>query len=112
YDYIQAHGGFAVFKESFSDYNLAYLYLLAGATYLPVKPIIAIKAISILFDMVIALFTYLILQLKYKRSSGPMIGAVLILFAPTLFINSAAWGQCDATYTACCLGSLYFLLSK
>jgi Gpi18-like mannosyltransferase len=34
------------------------------------------------------------------------------LFAPTIFINGAVWGQCDAIYTAFCLGSLYFLLKE
>jgi len=34
------------------------------------------------------------------------------LFAPTIVINSAAWGQSDAIYTAFCLGSLYFLLKE
>jgi len=112
YDYIQAHGGFAALKDSFSDYNPAYLYLLALATYLPIEPVVAIKAISIFFDFVLALFISLILQLKYKNSSVSILGAVAILFAPTIFINSAVWGQCDGIYTAWCLGSLYFLLSK
>jgi Gpi18-like mannosyltransferase len=33
-----------------------------------------------------------------------------VLFAPTVVVNSAAWGQCDSIYAAFCLGSLYFLL--
>src|SRR4051812_24666899 len=32
YDYLQAHGGFAAFKDNFADYNLPYLYLLTLAT--------------------------------------------------------------------------------
>jgi len=28
-----------------------------------------------------------------------------------VIINGAAWGQCDAIYTAFCLGSLYFILA-
>ncbi len=65
-----------------------------------------------MFDGVLGLFTYLILNLKYKRSYASIIGALVIVFAPTIFINSAAWGQCDAIYTAFCLGSLYFLLKE
>jgi len=61
---------------------------------------------------VIAFFTYLILRLKYKCSYVPIIGAAVILLIPTLFINSAAWGQNDAIYTAFCLGSLYFILRR
>jgi len=111
YDFIQTHGGFLALKYSFSNYNVPYLYLLVIASYLPVAKLIAIKTISILFDVPLSLFTYLILRLKYKHSLIPLIAALVIVFAPTLFINSAAWGQADATYTACCLGSLYFLLT-
>ena len=110
YDFIKNNGGFAAFKSNFSNYNVPYLYLLALTTYLPISKLIAIKTVSILFDAVLAIFTYLILDLRYKNSYIPIIGVLAVLFAPTIFINSAAWGQADATYAAFCLGSLYFLL--
>ena len=112
YDFIQSHGGFAAMKYNFSNYNPPYLYLLAVATYLPIPKLVAIKSISVVFDVVLALFTYLILRLKYEHSYIPIIGAIVMLFAPTVVINSSAWGQCDAIYAAFCLGSLYFLLKK
>ncbi len=65
-----------------------------------------------MFDGVLGLFTYLIISLKYKHSYAAIAGALVIVFAPTIFINSGAWGQCDAIYTAFCLGSLYFLLKE
>jgi Gpi18-like mannosyltransferase len=111
YDFIQSHGGFAALKYNFSNYNTPYLYLLALTTYLPVPKIVAIKTLSVVFDGLLSLFTYLILRLKYRRAIA-MGGALLILFVPTIFINSAAWGQADATYTAFCLGCLYFLLTE
>ncbi len=82
------------------------------ATYLPIPKLIAIKTISVLFDGLLGLFTFFILSLKFKRSYAAMLGVVAMLFAPTIFINSAAWGQADATYAALCLGSLYFLLKE
>ncbi len=112
YDFIKSNGGFAAFKSSFSNYNVPYLYLLALTTYLPISKLIAIKTLSVLFDAVLALFTYLLLNLRYKNSYLPIIGTLVVLFAPTIFINSAAWGQADATYAAFCLGSLYFLLKE
>ena len=111
YGFIQTHGGFAALKYNFANYNPPYLYLLAIATYLPVPELIAIKTISVVFDMMLGIFTYLIIGLKYRRSSAAIVGVLVVLFAPTVFINSAAWGQCDAIYTAFCLGSLYFLLT-
>ena len=112
YDFIQTHGGFAALKYNFSNYNVPYLYLLAVLTYLPIPKLIAIKTLSVVFDGVLALFVYLILRLRYKQGYVALLGSLVIVFAPTIFINSAAWGQCDAIYTAFCLGSLYFLLKE
>lgn len=72
----------------------------------------AIKSISVLFDGLLSLLTYLILRRQRAPSLVPLCGAALMLFAPTIVINSAAWGQCDAIYAAFCLGSLYCLLTK
>ncbi len=112
YSFIQAHGGFAALKYNFSNYNVPYLYLLALLTYLPIPKLIAIKTLSVVFDGVLALFVYLLIRLKYQHGYVAIIGALVVAFAPTIFINSAAWGQCDAIYTAFCLGSLYFLLRE
>ncbi len=112
YDFIQTHGGFAALKYNFSNYNTPYLYLLTLATYLPIPKLVAIKTISVIFDGVLGLFAYLILRLRYRRSYASVIGVLVILFAPTIFINSAAWGQSDAIYTAFCLASLYYLLKE
>ncbi|HEY3994188.1 MAG TPA: glycosyltransferase 87 family protein [Ktedonobacteraceae bacterium] len=112
YDFIQTHGGLAALKDNFSNYNTPYLTLLALTTYLPIPKLIAIKTLSVIFDGVLGIFVYLILQLRYKRALAALAGVLVLLFAPTIFINSAAWGQCDALYTAFCLGSLYFLLKQ
>lgn len=110
YDYIQTHNGFAALRYEFANYNVPYLYLIVILTALPIPKLIALKSLSVAFDLVLGLFTYLIIGIKYPRSYAAIIGALVVLFAPTIFINSAAWGQCDAIYTAFCLGSLYFLL--
>ncbi len=112
YDFIQTHGGFAAFKYNFSNYNVPYLYLLALTTYLPIPKLIAIKTLSVVFDGILGLFVYLILNLRYRQSYAAIAGVLAIMYAPTIFINSAAWGQCDAIYAAFCLGSLYFLLRE
>lgn len=112
YDFIQTHGGFAALKYNFSNYNTPYLYLLTIATYLPIPKLFAIKTLSVIFDGVLGFFAYLILSLKYRHSYAAIVGVIVILFAPTIVINSAAWGQSDSIYTALCLGSLYFLLKE
>jgi Gpi18-like mannosyltransferase len=112
YDFIKTHRGFAALKYNFANYNVPYLYLLALCTYLPIPQLIAIKTLSVVFDGVLGLFTYLIVRLRYRPVYAALLGALVIVWAPTIIINSSAWGQCDAIYAAFCLGSLYFLLKE
>jgi len=112
YGFIKSHGGFAALKYPFGDYAVSYLYLLALATYIPFSNIVVIKSISIIFDLVLALFTYLIVRLKYEKTFIAIFAVLLILFTPTVFINSALWGQSDSIYTSFSVGGLYFLLRK
>ncbi len=112
YDYIVSHGGWPALKDNFSNYNIPYLVLLTLATYLPLPKLIAIKSISLLGDGLLALFAGLALSVRFPRSPIPVIGALFLLVVPTIVINGAAWGQCDALYTAFCLGSLFCLMIK
>lgn len=68
-----------------------YLYLLAAATSLPIPKLVAIKSISVLFDGLLSLLTYLILRRQVGPSLLPLCGAALMLFAPTIVINSAVF---------------------
>ena len=58
YSHLVDAGGFAGLADAFSNYNTPYLVLLAALTYLPVDPLVGIKAISIVFDVVLAAFAY------------------------------------------------------
>ena len=110
FDYLDANGGFAAVGADISNYNPPYLYLLAAATYLPLSKIVAIKLISMIFDVLLAAFAALIVRQRFPRPALPLVCFAVVLFAPTVVVNSAAWGQCDSIYAAFCLGSLYFLL--
>ena len=110
YDYLDANGGFAAVGADISNYNPPYLYMLAAATYLPLSKIVAIKLISMIFDVLLAAFAALIVRQRFSRPVLPLLCFAVVLFAPTVVVNSAAWGQCDSIYAAFCLGSLYFLL--
>ena len=46
YDYLKYNGGFRALKVQFGNYNYPYLYLLAFTTYLPISPLVAVKAIA------------------------------------------------------------------
>jgi len=111
YDQLKA-GGLSALGGDYSNYNPPYLYLLALATHLPVPKIIAIKGISMVFDLLLATFAALIVRERFPRPVLPLLTFALVLFAPTVVVNSAAWGQCDSIYAAFCLGSLYFLITR
>ena len=113
YRHLADNGGFAALEDNFSNYNTPYLTLLAAVTYLPIPEQTAIKSISIVFDLVLALFAYLIIR-RLRRTSRwlPVLGTAVVLFLPTVVMNGSAWGQCDSIYVSLCAASLYCLMSR
>ncbi|MDP4182521.1 MAG: hypothetical protein Q8942_15710 [Bacillota bacterium] len=111
YDYIKRHGGVKAFNMRFSNYSPLYLYVLALITYIPIPKIIAIKLISIVFDFVAALAVFFIVKLKYRNSIIPVYAFMTVLVAPTVFVNSSLWGQCDIIFTSFLLLTIYSLMT-
>ena len=119
---IDEHG-FLALAQNFSNYNPPYLYLLAMMNFLfpDMSGLTAIKVISIFFNFIMAIFVYLLVNLKYPTEydsqfsiphpSPAILAAITVLFIPTVLINGAFWGQCDSIYTAFLIAFLYFLLS-
>ncbi|HZO71543.1 MAG TPA: hypothetical protein VFB60_05030 [Ktedonobacteraceae bacterium] len=112
YNFILSHGGFSALKFNFADLNVPYLYLIVIATHLPFSAITNLKLISIMFDMVLAGFTFLIVRKAYGPTLVPFLAACVVLFLPSIFINSSFWGETDSSYVSLSLGAIYFLLSK
>ncbi len=106
--------GFSAFSQNFSNYNPPYLYLLyLIARFFPDLPgVIATKLPSLLADFILAWFAYRIVRLKYANSPLPLFAAFAVLFAPTIVLNSAFWGQADALYTSALLGAFISCLQK
>jgi Gpi18-like mannosyltransferase len=106
--------GFSAFGQGFSNYNLPYLYLLYFVVRLfPDTPAwIAVKIPSLIADFVAAGAAYGIVRARYKDSPLPLFSAFAVLFAPTVILNSAFWGQADAVYASALLVSLYFLVRR
>lgn len=113
YDFILSHGQFHALGERFAIYTPPYLYLLSLATltvsFLP--RLTAIKLIPILFDFINAFIIQRIVRLKYPSGPVPWIAAAVFLFAPTIWLNSAFWGQIDSLYACFLLLNLYYVLS-
>jgi len=109
FDHLRENG-FRGFKTGFSDYAPPYLYLLWLATHLPLSKLYAIKSISLIGDFALAFVVLLLVKLRYDRRPVWLAAFAAVLFAPSIFFNSALWGQCDAIYTTFLLAALYCLL--
>ena len=102
--------GVDAFKERFADYNYPYLYLIWILTALNIPALVGIKAISIIFDFVLAFFAYRIVALRTERFSLRALVFGVVILLPSVIANSAYWGQADGIYSAFVLGGIYCLL--
>ncbi|HET6845736.1 MAG TPA: hypothetical protein VFH29_02820, partial [Anaerolineales bacterium] len=104
--------GFSVFATDFSTYNPPYLYLLyLIARFLPDLSIeAAVKLPSLVADFACAYIMFLIVK-SVRPGHGylPYIAGLAVLFTPTVFLNSAFWGQADSIFTAGILASVYLV---
>ncbi len=107
-------GGYSAFATNFSNYNPPYLYVLyLIVRFLPGIPgVVAVKLPALTADFVCAGFVYLIVRLKFLKGRAPVWAAMAMLFAPSVVLNSAFWGQADSLYTAGILACTYFLMSR
>lgn len=114
YQNILDNGAAVAFREHLIGYTPAFWYLFAGTTLLdPILPrVTAIKLLPILFDVISTYFVYRIVRIKYPTGNKPYWAAGLFFVLPTIFINSAHWGQMDALYTTFLIISLYFFLKE
>lgn len=104
--------GVRAFAEKFADYNMPYLYFLYVISKIPINDLYLIKALSIVFDLlnvVMAVKLALHFKLDVNRQ---MIVAGGVWLAPTMWLNSGFWGQCDSIYAFFVLCALYFALKN
>ena len=114
YNTIMAQG-FSAFRTGFSTYNPPYLYLLyLIARCIPDVPVVlAVKLPALVADFVCAYVVYLIVR---THSSGgktvAALAAMTVLFAPSVVLNGAFWGQADSVYAAGVLACVYLLMVR
>lgn len=113
FDRIKEGGGLKMIGTQVGDYNVIYQVIIALLTYLPFEPLHLYKAVSIVFDYVLAVgIGLLAMELKGKRRIYFALGYALTLFLPTCIFNSAMWGQCDSMYAAMLAFWFLFTLRK
>lgn len=119
FEALRNGGGLAAVANYSGDYNAPYVIILALLTYLPFGSLAMIKAVSILFDFVlagtVAFLVYTVAQERKDKKNCKFLAAVayiVTLFLPQVFLNSACWGQCDAIYASFCVLALTFLIKE
>lgn len=96
-----------------TNYNLLYTYILTGISYIHFSDLYLIKAISVLFDCILSITILAILKRSLRLNDwSSLLGFTLAIFAPSIFFNSAAWGQCDSIYVAFLMLGIYMCLSN
>lgn len=115
YVYFRENGGFGAIAGSVGDYNVPYLYFMAAISYLNVSDLYLIKLFSILWDVALAWGCLrLVRSLVRERqgSAAPLIAFGAALLLPTVVLNGAYWGQCDAIYAALCIHAAALALEE
>ena len=112
---MKGAGGFPGMKEQMGDYNVLYQTFVAIMTYLPLNPQTMYKALACIFDYTAALAAaWIVADSAGKKKFGGLFNTVytVILFMPTVVINSAYWGQCDSMYSFLVVVSLILLYKE
>lgn len=107
YKQIEQLGGLKALGTQVGNYNVLYQTIIACLTYLPGDIIVKYKLVSVVFDYVLAAGVFLLLKEKENTKLLAIIGALVVVFSPIVFMNSSVWGQCDSIYTSFMVLSLY-----
>ncbi len=129
---IREGGGFEALANPPGNYLPSYMNLLALVSYLPsgefitdyyhyyfgstgyyINDMYYVKTLSFIFDAIAATGILMIARYFNRDDVGTQLFAFgLFLILPTVFTNSAIWGQADMSYTCFIIWSIYFLLKE
>ena len=107
---LTGYKGLDGLKVTIGDYTMPYRYFLLILSKIGGNHVTQIKMFSLCFDLLGAYYIMKIVELKSKSTAFRIFAFILPLLAPTAFLNSAMWGQCDMIYVAFCLGGIYYAL--
>lgn len=111
-DTLKEAPGLRRFGVDVGNYTCPYLYVLAIISFIPVDQLYLIKLVSVAFDVFAAYLSYLIVYELTKDQKKSLIAFAAVFLCPTVFLNSAAWAQCDSIYSSFILCSLLFLIKN
>ncbi|MEE1279714.1 MAG: hypothetical protein UHH95_02645 [Oscillospiraceae bacterium] len=110
--HMRALSGTAPITTPIGDYNMPYLYFLFGISRTELYDLYLIKLLSVIFDFILAAGVCALANHFCKSEAVCLVAFSLSLFVPTVFLNSAFWGQCDGIYAALLIWALYFALTS
>ena len=109
--FFRDNGGFKALAFFPGNYNPPYMYFLAAFSYFDIPELYMIKALSVLFDVLLAWSCLKLLSL-YTDSKARLLGVFLaVLYLPTVVANGAYWAQCDSIYAFFGIYALYLGMS-
>ena len=110
YNEISAMGVKEALTTQVGNYNFLYQLIILILTKIPGETIYKYKILSVTFDYVLAAGIYAFAK-KLSGEKKAVLAYAITLFLPTVWIDSACWGQCDSIYVSFIVWSLYFLYS-
>ena len=101
-------GGFAALAQNVGDYNLLYQYVLLLVSKSSLYDLYLIKLFSVAADY--ALAVVMMRAARHVAGERAAMPALLLVSAlPTVLLDGACWGQCDAVYVSLIVLSLLLL---
>ena len=94
-----------------SIYTPLYNYFLIIIARCGINSLYTVKFLTFLFSIFLAFVMELIVK-HVRRVDFNFIRFAIFMIIPTICMEYASWGQCDAIYTAFCLLAFYFALKK
>ena len=109
---FRTNPGFSAMRSQIGDYNILYQTLIVLICRLPGSMVYLYKYISIFFRLPAC--GELVRKVRGGTAFCPAFAVTyaIVLFVPTVILNSAVWGQCDAMYTCVCILALAALYRR
>ncbi len=113
YEAIKNNGGISGLGTPVEglNYSFTYQFLIAIMTYIPINPLYAYKILSCIFDYLMAgAVAYIVYDIvNDKKRELSLLAFIIASASPVVFMDSAAWAQCDSIYSFWILLALIFL---
>ena len=114
YEEIKKNGSLKGLGIQVGNYNVMYQFFIAIFTYLPIKALYSYKIFSCIFDIMLAFLGILFYRELSEQKSEWMELLIfsMIYLSPIVFLNSAAWAQCDSIYVFFCILTMYLMMKE